>query len=347
MADNDVLTEESILQLVNELINVEAAAREAADSQEAINRQASDDMLGQLINQEVDERKAALSALQTAVNQSITRIDGNVTQLQILFNQRYDSTIATISNLNASFDEKVALLDGLRQTVLANQASVAILQGDESTVGSVANALFDAKAYTDSKVSELLGGAPELLDTLKELADSIGNDGNFIATINTSISNEASTRQQQVIELQEAIAALGGAVGNELSQAIDSLESSISNEASARIAGDAATLEAANQYSDANKNQVLSLLSNYLLKRQKIIITSQHISQGYVELPHVGIVLGSLDAYIDRLGIFEDEDFELSEVDGKTRLTFINSFSEGGDEEIEQGAELRVKYWIV
>lgn len=292
MADNDVLTEESILQLVNQLVGIEAAAREAADSQEAINRQYSDDTLGQLIAQESDERKAALAALQSSTNQSITRIDGNVTQLQLLFNQRFEASTALISNLNANFDAKIALLESLRQTVLANQSNIATLQGDATTVGSVANALFDAKAYTDSKVAEVLNGAPAILDTLKELADAIGGDASFITTVNSSIQEAKDTAA-------------------------------------------------------ANKQEVLSLLSQSLIKKQRIILTSQHVAQGYVELPHTNIVPDSLDGHIDRLGLFEDEDFELSEVDGKTRLTFINSFAADGDEEVEEGAELRVKYWIV
>lgn len=292
MADNEVLTEESILQLVNELLAVEAASREAADTQESINRQAGDDSLRQLINQESDNRQRAIGSLQTTTNQSITRIDGNVTQLQNLFNQRHSTTITLISDLNASFDEKIALLEGMRQTVLNNQSNVAILQGDVNTVGSVAKALFDAKAYTDTKVSQLLDGAPAILDTLKELAASIGNDGNFIQTINDSIQDAKDTAA-------------------------------------------------------ANRQEVLSLLSQSLIKKQRIVLTSQHITQGYVELSQINIVPGSLDGHIDRLGIFEDEDFELSEVNGKTRLTFINSFAAGGDEEIEENAELRIKYWIV
>jgi uncharacterized phage infection (PIP) family protein YhgE len=292
MADNDVLTEESILQLVNQLISIEAAARESADSQEIIDRQIADESLSQLISQEIDNRQKAISALQTAANQSITRIDGNVTQLQQLFNQRYDSITTLISNLNASFDEKVALFDSLRQIIFANQSNIATLQGDENTVGSVAKALFDAKAYTDAKVSQLLDGAPAILDTLKELATSIGNDGNFIQTINDSIQDAKNTAA-------------------------------------------------------ANKQEMLSLLSHSLIKKQRIILNSQHIAQGYVELPHINIVPDSLDGHIDRLGLFEDEDFELSEVDGKTRLMFINNFAIGGEEEIEVGAELRVKYWIV
>lgn len=292
MADNEALTEESILQLVNQLVGIEAAAREAADSQEIINRQYSDDTLGQLIVQESDERKAAVAALQSSTNRSLTRMDGNVTQLQLLFNQRFESSTALISNLNANFDAKVALLESMRQLVLANQSNISTLQGDETTVGSVSKALFDAKAYTDAKVAEVLNGAPAILDTLKELADAIGGDASFITTVNSSIQEAKDT-------------------------------------------------------SAANKQEVLSLLSQSLIKKQKIILNSQHVAQGYVELAHTDIVPGSLDGHIDRLGLFEDEDFELSEVGGKTRLTFINSFTEGRDEEIEEGAELRVKYWIV
>ncbi len=292
MADNDVLTEESILQLVNQLIAIEAAAREAADTQEIQNRQYGDDMLGQLIAQETAERETALRGLQSSVNQSITRIDGNVTQLQNLINSRLDITNNNISNINASFEEKMALLESLRVIILDNQSKVGTLTGDETVVGSVSKALFDAKAYTDSKVAEVLGGAPQLLDTLKELADSLGNDANFITTVNTSIQEAKDTAA-------------------------------------------------------ANKQEILSLLSQSLVKRMKIVLTQQHIDDGYVELPHTGIVHGSLDAHMDRLGMFEGEDFTLHEVGLKTRLVFINSFEAGGDEEVEVGAELRVKYWII
>lgn len=38
-------------------------------------------------------------------------------------------------------------------------------------------------------VSGLLNGAPGALDTLKELADAIGDDGNFAATVTTALGN--------------------------------------------------------------------------------------------------------------------------------------------------------------
>lgn len=46
------------------------------------------------------------------------------------------------------------------------------------------------KGYVDTKVSDLVNGAPALLDTLKELSDAIGGDANFATTITTSIGGK-------------------------------------------------------------------------------------------------------------------------------------------------------------
>ena len=53
------------------------------------------------------------------------------------------------------------------------------------------------KTETDSivstAVSNLVGDAPEVLDTLSELADAIGDDANFLTTLNTNIALKANT----------------------------------------------------------------------------------------------------------------------------------------------------------
>lgn len=354
MATNVSLTEEDVRQLIYELIAVESAARESAYAQEILARQAGDESLEQLINQEENNRNTAISALQTSTNQSITRIDGNVTQLQILFNQRFQNINNLLSQLNADFADKVATFDLLREIILQTQANMAIVQGSSSTVGSIAKAEADIRAYVDTKVATIIDNAPEVLNTLKELADSIGNDGNFITTINNSIdgleldiSNESAERQRQILDLETAIASLGGQVGNNLQQAIENMENSLLAEQSARIAADVIFLQEAKDYSENNKADIIHLLSQDLIKKQKIVITEQHITSGYIELPHTNIVPDSIVAFIDRLGIFEGEDFNLIVSQGKTRLVFANSLIAGGNEEIESGAELRVKYWTL
>ncbi len=55
--------------------------------------------------------------------------------------------------------------------------------------------LNDAKSYTDNKVANLVGSAPEALDTLYELAEALGNDPNFAATVMTEIGKKASKNE--------------------------------------------------------------------------------------------------------------------------------------------------------
>ena len=46
------------------------------------------------------------------------------------------------------------------------------------------------KAYVDGKVSDLVNSSPATLDTLKELADALGNDPNFATTVSNQIGNK-------------------------------------------------------------------------------------------------------------------------------------------------------------
>lgn len=57
--------------------------------------------------------------------------------------------------------------------------------------GSAATALTNAKAYTDTKISDLIGGAPETLDTLKEVADAISENESVVDALNAAIGSKA------------------------------------------------------------------------------------------------------------------------------------------------------------
>lgn len=62
-----------------------------------------------------------------------------------------------------------------------------------------------------------------------------------------------------------------------------------------------------------------------------------------VDLPHL-IVAGSLVASVDRLMIHEGDDYTLSTVAGKTRVTFIGDFMGGGEQNLSVGDHLYFKY---
>lgn len=46
------------------------------------------------------------------------------------------------------------------------------------------------KLYVDSKINELVNSAPGLLDTLNEIAQALGDDPNFAATITNQLNEK-------------------------------------------------------------------------------------------------------------------------------------------------------------
>lgn len=88
------------------------------------------------------------------------------------------------------FDNQIDGVESqLAQEVLDRQS------GDASTLSS-------AQTYTDQKITDLVGGAPELLDTLNELSQALGNDPNLATTISGQISGVQANLTQEIIDRQ-------------------------------------------------------------------------------------------------------------------------------------------------
>lgn len=144
-------------------------------------------------------------------------------------NARINADNALQSNINAEESARIAadqLLDGRLDT----------LEGDETVAGSVAKAKADAQAYADQKIADLVNSAPDLLNTLKELADALGNDENFATTVTNTIAAE-QTRAEGVEQ------GLRSDLDQEISDrqtADETLQSNIDSEAAAREAADEA-----------------------------------------------------------------------------------------------------------
>lgn len=74
----------------------------------------------------------------------------------------------------------------------------------------------DLKYQTEEEVkqmiSDLVDGADDALDTLKELAEALGNDPNFATTITNKLTELRTSLSEEVSRAKEAEAALGAAV---------------------------------------------------------------------------------------------------------------------------------------
>lgn len=107
-----------------------------------------------------------------------------------------------------------ALSSSLAQEVLDRQS------GDSSTLSS-------ANSYTDNKVADLVNSAPAVLDTLKELADALGQDPNFATTVAGQIGQVQSNLDQEVLARQAADTAEASArqsADNALDSRLDIIE---------------------------------------------------------------------------------------------------------------------------
>jgi hypothetical protein len=109
---------------------------------------------------------------------------------------------AALASANSYTDDEISDLD-LELKAYADQAeSDAVTSANSYTDGRETaittayeayadQAEVDAKAYADQKVTDLIGGAPGILDTLNELAAAIGDDAEFITTIEGQIALKA------------------------------------------------------------------------------------------------------------------------------------------------------------
>lgn len=80
-----------------------------------------------------------------------------------------------------------------------------------------------AKTYADSKITDLVGAAPETLDTIHELAEAVTNNQDAVTAINNAITNKAERNDVYVksetytqTEVNEAISTAVDAAKTEI-----------------------------------------------------------------------------------------------------------------------------------
>ena len=130
--------------------------------------------------------------------------DGEVSALSGAFSTsltaEQTARIAADTALQNALDAEIAATNSDIQAALNDRAAIRteFASGDVATLAS-------AKSYTDTEIAALVDSAPELLDTLNELAAALGDDPNFATTVASDIA-DAKT------ELQASVSAVSGAL---------------------------------------------------------------------------------------------------------------------------------------
>lgn len=246
-------------------------------------------------------------------------------------------------------DQEVASEESARQAAISAEqtarqnadnaldARLDVLEGADNVVGSVAKAEKDSKAYTDQKIADLVNGAPAVLDTLKELADALGSDPNFASTIAGQISGLDS--RLDVVEGDENTA---GSIAKALKDAKAYTDSEMAQEVSDRnaaIAVEQSRAEAAEMALDGR----VDALEAVAHRKAKFVLSSGDISNGYIELP-MEAISGSEMVFVGPLFVYEGDEYSVSVVGGKTRITFMGELASGGNTSVASGDVIYVRY---
>jgi hypothetical protein len=126
------------------------------------------------------------------------------------------------------------------------------------------------KSYVDTAVADLINGAPELLDTLNELAQAIGDDEDFITTVTASI-------------------------GEKVAKAGDSMSGNLDFGGTSKVTSLAAPT---NSGDAANKNYVDTEISTLDTAAQGYANTAEDDAKAYTDLREIAITT-AYESYAD------------------------------------------------
>ena len=148
--------------------------------------------------------------------------------IEIEQSMRNESAIESSNEIKA-FDKRLEEAKAFQQEVIKAKESV------ENTYQNYINALdiyyAQLTAYTDKAISDLINGAPETLDTLKEIADEITKNKTIVDALNAAIGKKANAAEfdshvKQMSDLigENDISEIGG---GSVTGAISALNSSL------------------------------------------------------------------------------------------------------------------------
>lgn len=111
---------------------------------------------------------------------------------------------------------------------------------DTTAASEAAAAQAAAESYVDQKISELINSSPAALDTLKELADALGQDANFATTISTQLGELDDKIEQEIADRETAVANEQALREADIAAEASARQTADTAESAARAAGDSA-----------------------------------------------------------------------------------------------------------
>ena len=229
-------------------INAEAAARIAQDEvlhqqivKETSDRQNADNGLQQNITQEAQNRQNADTVLQNNIdNEKETRIAQDEIldhKIEDLKTQAGTDKTELLEKLEQEKQERIAADKDLDNRKVDKREGYSLTKNDftdilkakldgieehANYITKVSQLINDAGYQTEADlqaaIEKIIGEAPEVLDTLKEIADALGNDPNFATTITKKLAAITEQLNQEITNRTEADAQVQANVDKEVTE---------------------------------------------------------------------------------------------------------------------------------
>ena len=128
----------------------------------------------------------------------------------------YDDVARKI-NLTATYDDE-EVMDAIATSLTAGNGITKTYDDVANTITlAVDTSVMADKTYVNNAISNLINSAPAVLDTLKEIADALGNDANFAATITSALATKlnittAASTYLSIADAPETISDTAGAM---------------------------------------------------------------------------------------------------------------------------------------
>ena len=263
---DEVVNRKAADETLQNSITKEVADRTNADNtlqvnidKEAQARESADQVLQTNINSEAATRTAQDQILDQKITALSEKTDGDKSDVLAAIEAEKEARIAADDDLNS---KKVDKREGYSLTkndftdlLLAKLNGIEEHANYITLVSQLANdAGYQTEAEVEAAIEKIIGSAPEVLDTLEEIARALGDDPNFASTITKKLAAITEKVNQEIEDREAADVAL---------------QANITDEETARTEADAALKEELKEYVDnsaATGNTALQVVKDNLAK---------------------------------------------------------------------------------
>lgn len=211
-------------------ITKEVADRTNADNtlqvnidKEAQARESADQVLQTNINSEAATRTAQDQILDQKITALSEKTDGDKSDVLAAIEAEKEARIAADADLNS---KKVDKREGYSLTkndftdlLLAKLNGIEEHANYITLVSQLANdAGYQTEAEVEAAIEKIIGSAPEVLDTLEEIAKALGDDPNFASTITKKLAAITEKVNQEIEDRTAADVALQASITTEVAE---------------------------------------------------------------------------------------------------------------------------------